>query len=511
MLSDGTINRCFRRMQCWLEMTESVLAAEFPSCDLLNSFEVFSTSCTRKSRATEVDSDADSFKKDCLEHLAKAYKVPFPNLLAQFDDHQPIAENIKRTTNCTTVEAWGNSIVRTEKRLATTTHPSRDLKPVVIEMKTYGVSSSGVEQGFAKALRNFSGQQESACPEREMDIIKVCVDVKPEEEVVVIRGAQQVWSKYYGTCRSSPKSARIDNGLTKPRTNNKTQGGITSSEAAWLRNRRASVNEAAASGTAVVRAERPRKLKDVHQKVIDFQRSKERKRMIEHHDAGRLMDHHVDDMEAFLRDVDEEHDRKRKRTTARNREDDARESKVPKINWLRNANLTGTTVHIDKDLVTVALRQVLAERAMLRVATRAEAMMFVVQSPADPGQRTKLAASLVGGVLLAPSSLDKNGGAAVAYHAALTMNKVIWTSAEFKSTHATLYAVMMDCHERFAKSNWRFEPNDDAASLNRLRKDCSAKNKRSVLIGIVTTAELKATSRFYLPSFSWVPNRFQVV
>ncbi len=192
---------------------------------------------------------------------------------------------------CETTEAWRLAVRRAQARASlAAAHPIDALKPVLVKYLTYGGSTSGVEQGFAKILRGISPQQLSANPELEGDIIKVVVDRVPGdngEEREVVTCARKRWGHPFGDARSSPALPRLDKGITK-----KLQ---ESTETGWLRKRRAGVSIAASSTD-------PQKLQNDIQdpgvvghrggsrmKEWRFQEEKLEKKLVRGYDEGTLL------------------------------------------------------------------------------------------------------------------------------------------------------------------------------------------------------------------------------
>ncbi len=90
----------------------------------------------------------------------------------RFNSHVHIARDIFLKGRCTTGEAWRQALARTQTRSAAT-YPVDALRPVLLEYLTYGGSTSGVEQGFAKILKNISPQQQATKSDQESDIIRI--------------------------------------------------------------------------------------------------------------------------------------------------------------------------------------------------------------------------------------------------------------------------------------------------------------------------------------------------
>ncbi len=86
----------------------------------------------------------------------------------------PIARDIYLRGKCSTEDAWRQVLARTQSRSSTRlTHPVDALRPVLLEYLTYGGSTSGVEQGFSKLLKNISPQQQSTNRSSECDIVRI--------------------------------------------------------------------------------------------------------------------------------------------------------------------------------------------------------------------------------------------------------------------------------------------------------------------------------------------------
>ena len=137
-------------------------------------------------------------------------------------------------------------------------HPIDALEPIVANFMTLGESTSGVEQGFSKALRAISPQQLSATPELEADLCKIiiqCGNVAPEHEV--IKGAVKLWLRHLATARKGA-ACRVDKGMPWLGLKRKARDEAKISdmtEATWLRKRHHAVTTAASASASVSQAD----------------------------------------------------------------------------------------------------------------------------------------------------------------------------------------------------------------------------------------------------------------
>ena len=161
----------------------------------------------------------------------------------QFYDHLPIASEMAKQHNLDPSSAWLQAVHRTQTSRLRDAHPITALGQVLVHKAAFTVSTSGIEQGFAKTMWCFNIYQKSSLPESERDICKIVLDRHPKEEDRVLRHAQQVWAQLYGEARASPKQPRLDKGRKKETSFGK------STEASWLRRRRQAV-KLASKGSA---------------------------------------------------------------------------------------------------------------------------------------------------------------------------------------------------------------------------------------------------------------------
>ena len=221
-------NRCLGRMQTWCTLTKAVCKAEFPDFDIIKSFSIFSLAKERKDlRSTSAAvGEAVQAEEMGTRRLALLLKLDADNLLRELRDHRPIARKIFLDTSCSTFDAWKGAINRTQsKRSVADNHPAGQLKLLIIAFGCMGASSSGVEQGFSKALKNIGPQQASAGAVSEHHLTKLILDKDTIEKTGVatmLENAQWIWSDSYGEPRTSPSTARLDTGLKK---NKATESG----------------------------------------------------------------------------------------------------------------------------------------------------------------------------------------------------------------------------------------------------------------------------------------------
>ena len=160
------VERCLGRMKAWVKVTRSVVAAEFPDFDALLAFEALNLAKQGKLQRLHAwqcaEAEAASMEEKSVARLALLLHLDKEKLSEQLRDHRPMARRhvLKGTSN---FDAWKTAVLRTQaSSWGRAHHPVDQLKQVLVAYGCFGGSSSGVEQGFSKVLKNISPQSSSS-------------------------------------------------------------------------------------------------------------------------------------------------------------------------------------------------------------------------------------------------------------------------------------------------------------------------------------------------------------
>ena len=476
-ISQDVIGRALGRMRNWLAVIESVVAAEFPSFDVLSSFGIFNLDTD--SKQLRWDPDASHF-----DRLARTFKVDPHQLAVQYQCFRPLAVERMRAGCASSGVAWQQAVMQTQRRHAQRErHPCDALLPVLIAQRTFIASTSGVEQGFAKALQAVSPQQRKLSAAMEQDLVKIVVDRSPDEEPAVLQNAQKVWEALHGKPRASPVAPRCHKGMTSPHT------AKTGTEVGFLRARRTSVGKALAALNDGPEGPSPAALTDKQEKEVEFQRDKLEKRKFDAFAAGLLIDNEMPDE---FRAKAMEHLTKQQKTDVKATRERARRTVLSKggtrfsDDWFR-----GKSVHINIVGVELDIRRAALAKGMCTTSVLSEAQCFVVSDPTPQmlDAETRWAAVLLGGYVCVPSVLSSGQGAVIKFKAALHLNREVWVSPNFEAKHGDIAAVLRSCLAACGRgSKWRMLAAPSVA-------DCAAQvarlplYRRKRFIGLVVKSQ----------------------
>ena len=288
----------------------------------------------------------------------------------QYCKTYPIAQRVYTDKKCTVKEAWRTTISKIHNRKSMAGSDSELIKPL-IRHATYGASSSGVEQTFAKFKGLFGEHRLGGHEEMERDIMKLVFDKDGVCQDDVIKLAREHWVQSYGMKRESPKEERIDTGSKR-----KHKLGTKMSEAQLIKRRRRDVKKlVGCHDSDDVEKEDVGELQGwtaKHEKEVNFQKDQLQKRKVEAFERGVLIGDELDDgiEEAAARQrVRNESNRKKRVAFVRRGDRRMTEQKLDKV------SLRGMSVYFEKSCRTDKLRE-LAEVLLLRsVHDRMEAVV----------------------------------------------------------------------------------------------------------------------------------------
>ena len=501
-ISPAVVRRALGRMAGWLATAEAVVQTEFPSFDVLQSFQIFSLleQGRRPGRDDHHGHDGRAGLEPDAIHFARlgqAFRVDPHRLAAQHRCFRPLAAQ-RLSSGCpSSGVAWQSAVMQSQRRAEQRArYPCDALLPVLIAQRTFTASTSGVEQGFAQALHAVGPRQLHASAAFERDLVKVVVDRVPTDEDAVLKNARLVWARVYGAPRLGRSAPRCDKGAQRaPRL-----GGH--SEVGFLRARRSAVRGAAMiptspDGAAAVGSPLPLLLGG-QLAELKFQEDKLLRRKFEAYEAGLLTSHEVSDdfrqqADAYLakrRKTDSTNIRARERTLALSKGGAA----------LPDDELCGMLAHIDDAAISVvpgpddgyrrvALRQQLLAKGLVRTDDLTLARCFVVVDPTVLTVQTRWVASLVGGYVVTPAVLQAGArGAAVKYNVALKSNREVWVSPGVAAKHPWLPPLLRACVASVSTPKWRFVVAADADEFARVKAGTAA-YRRPRFIGMVRQRE----------------------
>ncbi len=214
------LQRCLGRMQCFVCLAMTVLRAEFPCWEILQSFSVFMLGLPAAGRASpEEASRKESALRIKLKRLAAFAGVAFNDLHSQYMRLLPVAEaQLQDGANGSHLAAWRLSLKSVTDRRLRSRYPVRALREVLIRYASFsGCTTQGVESGFAVQANLLEKCRNHMLPSTEQSELKIALDVKPKDDEARIRTAQLIWEKLYGTPRKSPAKPRLDKGVRRPK------------------------------------------------------------------------------------------------------------------------------------------------------------------------------------------------------------------------------------------------------------------------------------------------------
>ena len=127
----GNSNKCLARARNFTEVAQEVLEAEFPSYDLHRAFCIFNMA--KFGGGLTPHHTADDMPEDvprAFRRLAQAFNVDLSHLVAQHNDHSPMARRVKNIPNCSNPEAWSEALRKTQ-RYSKSSHPVGARIPVL--------------------------------------------------------------------------------------------------------------------------------------------------------------------------------------------------------------------------------------------------------------------------------------------------------------------------------------------------------------------------------------------
>ncbi len=117
-----------------------------------------------------------------------------------------------------------------------------------------------------------------------------------------------------------------------------------------------------------------------------------------------------------------------------------------------------------------------------------QADVFLVEDVGDLCRRTRLAVTLLGGLVVTPQAVMNLSGPAVFFKPALATRRKVWASGDFQRESPTLFNML----QLLAKPPWSLI--DSEEEFRRAKK----RWPKAVVLGLVPTDQLKATRNHWV-------------
>ncbi len=255
--SPEVMDRAFARLEAWVQVARATLEAEFPSFEILGTFEMFSLSL-----------DISAEFRDHVKRLSQLWGISWRNLEQQILALRPIALDFleelkvegKYRDMDIVAEAWRGAIIlskcddlplpshfdlhRISKVLAK--FGTREVRRALMCSIVWMFSTSGIERLFSRQVVT-SRMSRAELSEDLIDQEMLCLMTEDlpstgGDEAVCAK-AQEIWEQWYGPPRVGC-NARADKGRKKA----KPQPGFT--ETSFLRQRQLEVSAASEAASS---------------------------------------------------------------------------------------------------------------------------------------------------------------------------------------------------------------------------------------------------------------------
>jgi hypothetical protein len=452
------INQCLDRMRSFTVVAKEVLEAEFPSYDLNRAFCIFNLAAGSSSGGlTPLEDMPEEVSRD-FRRLAQAFKVDLYELVAQYNDHLPMARRVKMLTGSSNHGAWSEALRKTQLH-SKSSHPAGALVPVLQRYLCYTVSTAKVEQSFSKLKRILGEQCLGGSSIFEARLVKVVLDrTGTSSDDKRVHRARALWAEHWSKCRL-PYSDRLDKGVDRPHRRH--------GERQWIRVRRDVVGRAAASRHGLGSMDEGG-LTPTHCAVIEKQRKKNAKRKaIALREGTLLPEEQADALDDAAAEAIEMVKRAKKRMAETEKQHTRCSTSVS------GDVLRGLPIFLESDAggLTPALTKALTELACPIVQERTMAKVIVVKDLLDIGMRTKWCAALGGYYVTLVDTLEHGRGPIIHYHEARRMNRTLWLSPKFRERHPKVVSIMETL--AFSGAEWTLQVSEKPttkASLVLMRK-----------------------------------------
>ncbi|CAE7421777.1 unnamed protein product [Symbiodinium sp. CCMP2592] len=278
------------QLQVWAALAEETVKAEFPEFEAVAAMRVLNVCDPWPSLDALSSSDSENIPPDActdLERLAQSFDCNFAALKVEWMDFRGRARWHAVKSGCTNICAWKKAIDESqeqcwERRETAARHPCQHLNVVLCGYASTCISDSALERSFSQAAAKIPASARHLHPQKEslrMSFLALKEDdVRSRMEVVA-----NLWKQHFGSSRQGAFD-RIDQGRAKP-TKAATEDRECYRE--FIKARRKNVAESASvcDGDAWLES---------HQKELEFNRDKRKKRKFEALFAGALLEDEMD-------------------------------------------------------------------------------------------------------------------------------------------------------------------------------------------------------------------------
>lgn len=389
---------------------------------------------------------------DHLNRIARALGLDAQRLKVQWLDVFPRAYARAKDQAASAQEVWKTVMATMRDRRLVANHPTDILRIALAAYISFVASTSGVEQSFSKTTTVVTDRRGSMDANSEEVATKLGLDLdnKIATPELAVAGAK-VWDEAYGRRRRCKEGAvRSDVGV-KRKSSDKT-------EAHFIKKRRRVAEEAgrqAESFSSATLVARGSEWGVAHDKEMLFQVRKAQDKRVDALGEGTLLSHEVTE---DLRDALAQ---KRARQAA---EHNARQNKTARDVQARRGLsgtavvklLVGKRVFVNSDCRTPAVAAAL-RRLHLRICTKVQAEVFVVQIPGQVDEFIQAGSALRGGYQISPQLLISDGerGVAVKMFSFAHLPKQIYFTPSFSAHQGSFCRFMYSLVASVPKCAWK--------------------------------------------------------
>ena len=471
----------------WCRLAKLCLAAEFPDFELLTKFHIFNLPAAKDDQGRASGASSNEHQ-EAIATIARACKLDVSLLREGYEFVKPIAA-VKRAAepNLSNFAAWRVAVEHVRRS-------RKDTQPRVVTLiaalTRYGAwtsSSSGVERNFFMSQWAVESRKAWLSDALFNDELKILCDIHDSDMDELCLAARQIWHDMkYGNKRP-PYRQRIDHGLKRK------ANALHTSLDGWLKRRRESVGQmltlvgAQNEARMTVKKMRPcgRAWSDKLQKEAIFQQAKHMTYLV---DA--ILDGTIDVDKLDVESLRIVYDEICRREEACKRALTERRNKLKIFGLPPQSTLRGKQVFIEGDVQLSASDLQAAQQAhgWRRAADRTQADVYIVSSPAHPGQRTGWCVALRGGTLTTSEYLLSNGqnGAAIVFKSATRTEQKVFVTEEFIAAHPTISELLHVCGHQ-PRTRWRWLADMD--EVRAVNDKFMAKSREAELIVFVSKAQ----------------------
>jgi hypothetical protein len=417
----------------------------------------------------------------------------------QYDDlHPRVVGYAGSSVGKTSKNCWkdvADMVAKANKRGCC--HPIDSIMEGSILHHMFGISSSGVEQHFAKTAYKFTDRRLKAYPDTEEYVIRVISDLANHDLDTIIKIAKQVWVSIYGPPRNASVLGRITKGVKRKRLalcKDLQPGMLTATETEFIaKRRRAAVASSTSMSSTALDYEslvgggdvsNQAEWTEEHAKELKFQVNKLHSRRVQAVAEG------VIDGDASLNGELELVKQKRiKDQRARERKDARDDIKIHGTTAAKLlVEISGHPSHVLCEK-TPQLVAAMKSRAMKEVKPML-ADIFIVDLPSEAGQRVRLVTAMRGSFQVSPSLLTSGGtfGIASKWRALSEIPRIIFVSSAANDQNANAFTLLKHVLDNCGINRIELKVGGTFDELDNLVKNTKPASK---LLAIVRIAELK--------------------